>query len=135
MITAAHGATNPDAGVIAARPAIEPVSAPVAEGFPSFHQFTTIHVRSATAPPSIVFTKANAANAPAARALPALKPNHPNHRRPAPSATYGTFAGATRSPEEIVLGRKMKTEASAENPALMWTTYPPAKSITPFCLR
>src|SRR5213594_3921819 len=112
MITAAHGATNPEAGVTAARPATEPVKAPVAEGFPSFHQFTPIQARRAKEPPSIVFTNAYAATASALRALPALNPNQPNHRRPAPSPTYGTLCGAVLSPGGIARGRKTNTEAS-----------------------
>ena len=78
-----------------------------------------------------MFTNANAATPFAASALPALKPNQPNHRRPAPRATYGTLCGATLSPADTLRGRKTNTVARAENPALMWTTYPPAKSITP----
>src|SRR6266571_2597891 len=131
MITAAHGATKPEAGVTAASPAIDPVMAPVAVGLPSIAQLTPIHARRANDPPSIVFTNANAATPFAASALPALKPNQPNHRRPAPRATYGTLCGATLSPADTLRGRKTNTVARAENPALMWTTYPPAKSITP----
>src|SRR5438874_5513999 len=122
MTAAAQGATKPLAGVMVARPATAPVTAPEALGFPSTHQLIVIHDSIPNEPPSIVVTNALAAMPFAASALPALKPNQPNHRRPAPSATKGTLCGATFSLEGILRGRKTKTHASAANPALMWTT-------------
>src|SRR2546425_12278407 len=116
MITAAHGATTPAGGATAASPAIDPVRAPVALGFPSFHQSTPIHVRRANAPPSMVFTNAYAATPFAARALPALNPNQPNQRRPAPRATNGTLWGAAPSPAGIVRGFRTKTVARRLDP-------------------
>src|SRR3989442_1580494 len=111
MIRAATGGTYPAAGVTAARPAIAPVRAPVALGFPSFHQFTPIHVRRPKAPPSIVFTNAYAATPFAARALPALNPNQPNQRSPAPRATNGMLWGGVASPEGRARGRGAPEEA------------------------
>src|SRR3989441_11459248 len=119
MITAAHGATNPAAGVTAASPAIDPVRAPVALGFPSFNQFTPIHARRANAPPSIVFTNAYAATPFAARALPALKPNQPNQSRPAPRRTNGRMRGAAPSPAGIARPCRTETLARALASALL----------------
>src|SRR5438552_18751931 len=119
MTAAAHGATNPLAGVIVASPATAPVTAPVASGFPSIHQLIAIHDSMPNEPPSIVVTNAFAATPFAARALPALKPNQPNQRRPAPSATKGTLCGATFSLVGIFRGRTPKTQASAGNPRLL----------------
>src|SRR5581483_11557318 len=83
---------------------------------------------SAAAVATWVLTNATAVTPSAVSSDPALNPNQPNHSRPAPSATIGTLCGRklsfgqpTRLPSTIA-------NASAADPALMWTAVPPAKS-------
>src|SRR5438552_11094007 len=84
MIIAGIGVTNPEAGVIATRPATAPLAAPNTVGFPTHNHSATTHDRVAAEAPRLVATKAETASPLAANALPALKPNHPNHNSPAP---------------------------------------------------
>ncbi len=67
----------------------------------------------------------------AANALPALNPNQPNQSKPAPIAAKGRLCGG-----DILSGYPLRrprnsAAASAETPAVIWTTIPPAKSTTP----
>ena len=60
--------------------------------------------------------------------LPALNPNQPNQSIDAPSTTIGTLCGSIGTfPYPSRLPRT-KAAASAENPDVMCTTVPPAKS-------
>src|SRR5688572_8577030 len=93
MRMAAIGATKPEAGVMATRPATTPVAAPRAVGLPLASHSVPHHERRAPAAARCVVAKATAARPPAARAEPALKPNQPNHRRPAPRTTSGMLLG------------------------------------------
>ena len=74
---APSGPTVPEAGVIAARPAMAPVAKPRALGLPDLTFSRNIQVRAATHGEIWVTTIAMAACPPAARALPPLNPNHP----------------------------------------------------------
>src|SRR5271157_438348 len=115
---------------MAARPAIAPLAMPRDAGLPSF-QLRNIQVRAPAAAAVLVTTKALAARPFAANALPALKPNQPNQSMEAPSSAIGMLLGSMRSlpkPTRLPMTSRM---ASAEKPALMWTTTPPAKSIAP----
>ena len=77
--------TKPEAAVIVARPAIEPVIVPNMVGLPVKSHSRTAHVRPAVAAARCVTTRAWTARPFAASALPALKPNQPNQSRAAPS--------------------------------------------------
>ena len=75
--------------------------------------------------------KAFAARLPAESALPALNPNQPNHRSIPPSIVIGTLCGAMFSLLKPMRFPMIIAAASADNPALICTTRPPAKSRTP----
>src|SRR5450759_1929529 len=107
MTMAALGSTNPEAGVMATRPATAPQTAPTTLGVPLCSQLTVTQVRAAMPAAVLVTTNALAARPFAARAEPPLNPNQPNHRSPAPRAA---------------------------TPELMCTTVPPAKSSAPSLL-
>src|SRR5262245_21112085 len=83
MTRAGIGVTNPDAGVIATRPATAPEIPPRTLGLPLIHSITT-QPTAAAAAPKWVAMKALEASEPEFSALPALKPNHPTQRRHAP---------------------------------------------------
>jgi len=78
-----------------------------------------------------VTNSAMPALASAAKALPALKPNQPTHSMAVPAmVSPGLCAG--RSCCGWPLRRpSMVATTNAETPAVVWTTKPPAKSITP----
>src|SRR5258706_15148954 len=67
MMTAAQGGTNPAAGVIVARPATAPVSAPVTLGLCSRHQVSASQVTIAAAAAVFVFTNAGESRPPRGR--------------------------------------------------------------------
>src|SRR5512136_2786705 len=96
-ISADIGATKPDAGVMATRPATAPLAAPSTVGFPLPSHSANIHESAAAAVAVLVATKALVASPFAASALPALKPNHPNHRSAAPMRTNGMLCGGIGS--------------------------------------
>ena len=73
------GPTNPEAGVIVAKPATAPVLTPSTLGLPWRYHSTNIHVRAAEAAANWVTIIAMAAVEFAATALPALNPNQPTH--------------------------------------------------------
>src|SRR5258705_4832657 len=84
MNSAGIGLTNPDAGVMATRPATAPEMPPSALGLPFPIHSAPIHPRAAAAAAKCVATNALVARPEAPRALPALKPNQPTHSRQAP---------------------------------------------------
>src|SRR5579862_378815 len=94
---AGMGRTNPDAGVIATRPATAPEMAPRALGFPLIFHSATVQPAAAVAAAKCVATNALDAKLPAERALPALKPNQPTHSRHAPIKLKTTLCGGTDS--------------------------------------
>src|SRR5215472_9615103 len=81
---AGNGFTNPDAGVIATRPATHPEIPPSTLGLPLPIHSARSQPSAAAAAPKCVATKALVANPEAASALPALNPNQPTQRRHAP---------------------------------------------------
>src|SRR5688572_8710819 len=93
MMTAAQGSTNPEAGVIATRPATAPVAAPTVVGEPLCIFSGISQPSTAAAVARCVATKALEARLPDASALPALNPNQPNHSIEAPNTTMGTLCG------------------------------------------
>src|SRR5881296_2055883 len=93
MIIAGTGATNPDAGVIATRPATAPEMAPSALGRPRVVHSAASQPMVADAAAKCVATNALVARPFEASALPALNPNQPTHRRqaPMPPHSLGSF--------------------------------------------
>ena len=129
--TAAHGATNAQAGVIATRPATAPDAAPRPVMCPSRIFSTTNQPPTAAAVATCVLRNASAAVAFAPSAEPALKPNQPNHSKAAPSTTSGIECGRIGSFLKPTRLPRIRASASAAAPALMCTAVPPAKSSTP----
>src|SRR5216684_6320722 len=123
--------TNPEAGVIATRPATAPAAAPSTLGCRLCHQLTVIQVSAAIEVAVFVTTKALVARLPAATALPALKPNQPNQSRQAPSTVIVASCGSTFSLPKPSRLPSTSAATRAETPELIWTTVPPAKSSAP----
>ena len=124
----------PAAGVMPTSPTTRPVAAPTAVTLPDRTRSRHAHVTSAMAAAVLVLVNASAARPLAARAEPALKPNHPNHKSPAPSSTSGTLCGTMAVRLKSRRGPSIRAATSADTPALMCTTVPPAKSSAPsFC--
>ena len=120
--------TNPDAGVMATRPATAPAAIPRTLGRPLWIHEAVSQVSPDIAAAVFVTTKALVASPPpAASALPALNPNQPNHRSDAPRMVMVASCGPP-----VFRRRPMSTAATrAETPLEMWTTVPPAKSRAP----
>src|SRR6185369_12476525 len=98
MTSAATGPTKPEAGVMDARPATAPVTAPTMLGLPNFSPSMTIQTTAAVAAEIWVTVMAMPASPPALSALPALKPNHPTHSMQAPAMViHGACGGFTSS--------------------------------------
>ena len=112
-------------------PTTSPVAAPTAVILPPRDRSSSAHVTNAVAAAVLVFTKASVASPLAASADPALKPNQPNHSSPAPSRTIGTLWGASGTRRKSLRGPSIQAATSADTPALMCTTVPPAKSSAP----
>ena len=75
--------------------------------------------------------KARAAVLSAASSEPALKPNQPNQSRPAPSRVSGRLCGRIGSLPQPRRLPSTRASARPAEPALTWTTVPPAKSSMP----
>src|SRR5579863_402956 len=84
MAMAGKGWTNPEAGVMATRPATAPEMAPRAVGLPLWIHSKMVQPMAAAAVAKWVATKALVARELAPRALPALNPNQPTQSRQAP---------------------------------------------------
>mmetsp|Transcript_72142 Transcript_72142/g.227646 ORF Transcript_72142/g.227646 Transcript_72142/m.227646 type:complete len:232 (+) Transcript_72142:388-1083(+) len=128
MARAPMGPTKPEAGVMAARPAIDPVAMPSMEGLPVSTQSWIIQRNAAVAAEICVTTAAMAAAPPAAAAEPALKPYQPTQSMPVPVTVMGRLWGVISF---SLRGPTMMHARSAATPAVMCTTMPPAKSSTP----
>ena len=122
---------NAQAGVIATSPATAPEATPRVVGLPSRYRSTRIQPPAAAAVAIWVFMNARAAVPSAASSEPALKPNQPNHSRPAPSSTSGRLCGRIWSLGQPRRLPRTIASASPAEPALTWTTVPPAKSSIP----
>src|SRR3984893_17265262 len=129
MTTEAQIGTYPAAGVIVARPATAPVSRPTKCGFFAYHHSTNSHVVAAKDAAMSVFKKAVAVMSSTLTSLPALNPYQPNQSRPVPSAMNGMLCAESTN----LRLPTYSTDASAAQPALAWTTMPPAKSRAPQC--
>src|SRR5215469_807870 len=97
MRTAAAGETYPDAGVIVASPATDPVRSPRNFGFLLVIQSIASQVIAPKLAARSVLTNATVVTESTRNSLPALKPYHPNQRRPVPRATNGIECGARSS--------------------------------------
>src|SRR5215831_16792977 len=120
------GPTNPEAGVIATRPATAPEQMPITVGLPLMIHSTIIQVNPAVAVAVWVTSMAMPACRPALTAEPALKPNQPTHSREAP-IIVSTMLWA--GPVSVRLPN-IKAAISPAVPELTCTTVPPAKSST-----
>src|SRR6185436_543629 len=78
------GLTNPEAGVMATRPATAPETMPRTEGLPRLIHSANIQASAAAAAAIWVTAIAMPALVLAPTAEPALKPNQPTHSREAP---------------------------------------------------
>jgi hypothetical protein len=122
---------NAHAGVIATSPATAPEAIPKVVGLPSRNRSTSSQPPAAAAVAIWVFMNARAVVPSTPSSEPALKPNQPNHSSPAPSSTSGRLCGRIGSlPQPRRLPRTIASARPAE-PALTWTTVPPAKSSIP----
>src|SRR5512146_348273 len=130
IASAPQTSTKPDAGVIATSPATAPLAKPSEAGRP-LSQLMAIQASAPAAAAVLVTTNALAARPFAPMALPALNPNQPNQSSEAPSRASGMLLGSMVSLPKPMRLRITSAMASAENPALMWTTVPPAKSRAP----
>src|SRR5690348_361276 len=97
MSSAGMGVTNPEAGVIATKPATAPEIPPNTLAFPLRNHSAPAHPIAAAAAAKCVATNALVARLPAANALPALNPNHPTHSRHAPIKLSTTLCGGIGS--------------------------------------
>src|SRR6185437_13409114 len=125
------GPTKPEAGVMVARPATQPVTMPTEVGLPTRSHSIAIQVSAAAEAAKCVARIADAAEALAARALPPLKPNQPTHSMPAPAMVMPGLCGGLRRCGKPLRAPIIIAVTSAETPAVVWTTMPPAKSIVP----
>src|SRR5580700_7422612 len=126
--SAAMGVTNPEAGVMATRPATDPEIAPSTLGLPLRSHSAPAQPSAAAAAPKWVATNALVARLEAASALPALNPNQPTHSRQAPmklSTRLCGFIVESGYPNRLP---RYNAQTSAETPEVMCTTVPPAKS-------
>src|SRR5512136_495121 len=130
MTMAAAGPTYPAAGVMATRPATAPETTPRDAGRP-LYQLAHIQARAPAAAAVFVTTNAFAARPFAASALPALNPNQPNQSIAAPRRAKGMFEGSMLYSPNPLRFPMTRAIARAPNPALIWTTVPPAKSSAP----
>ena len=128
MTSASTGPTNPDAGVIEARPAIVPVTMPTSEALPYLIRSQRAHVSEAAAAEICVTVNAIAAPPSAASCDPPLKPNHPTQSIAAPSITKPGLCGGV---VVLRLAPSITAMTNAASPAVSCTTTPPAKSFNP----
>src|SRR5579863_6434934 len=118
ITTAPRGPTLPAAGVMVARPATVPVTAPTRLGLPKVPHSIAIHTRVAVAADRCVVSIAMPASALDARALPALKPNQPTHKREAPTITIHGACGGRIDLGKSTRGFSIQAITSAETPAV-----------------
>src|SRR5439155_12894697 len=129
IMTAPVVLTKPQAGVMTTRPATAPEQKPSTLGLPRVTYSAIAHTNEATAVASVVVVNAFAAITSAATAEPALKPYQPTHNIPVPTMHSTMLCGGIGSlPKPIRLPRMMQ-RISADQPEVMCTTVPPAKSM------
>src|SRR5207244_4860153 len=110
-------------------PATAPEQKPSTLGLPREIHSAIGHTKEATAVASVVVVNAFAAITSAPTALPALKPYQPTHNMPVPIMQSTMLCGGMGSfPNPIRLPR-IKQRTSADQPEVICTTVPPAKSM------
>src|SRR5882757_7410236 len=129
MTIAPLAVMNPQAGVTTTRPATAPEQKPRIEGLPRVNHSIIGHTKEATAVASVVVVNAFAATPSAATAEPALKPYQPTQSIPVPTMQSTRLCGGIGVLPKPRRGPRMMQRMSADQPELMWTTVPPAKSI------
>src|SRR5215831_10760690 len=97
ITTAGVGPTNPEAGVIATRPATAPDAMPSTLGLPLTIHSANIQPSAAAAVAICVTAIAMPARPSAATAEPALNPNQPTHRSDAPTSVSTRLCGGIAS--------------------------------------
>src|SRR5947209_7227249 len=120
--------TNPEAGVIVARPATIPEATPSTLGLPFFSHSAVTQPKAAAEAEKCVAANALVAKAPALTALPALNLNQPNQSNPAPIKLSTTLWGGIGSLGKPARLPRTRAQTNAETPELTCTTVPPAKS-------
>src|SRR6185436_6640181 len=87
------------------------------------------HTKEATAVARVVVINALAATPSAATAEPAFKPYQPTQSMPVPIMQSTIECGGIGVLPKPIRGPRMMQRMSADQPELMCTTVPPAKSI------
>ena len=129
MTTAPVAVMKPVAGVTTTRPATAPEQKPRTVGLPVRSHSTIGQTKEAMPVARVVVMNACAATPSAATAEPALNPYQPTQSMPVPMAVRTRLWGAKFCfPHPLRLPR-MIISTRADQPELMWTTVPPAKSI------
>src|SRR6266568_6511356 len=129
IITAPVELTKPQAGVITTNPATAPEQKPRMLGFPLTIHSAIGQTNEATAVAKVVVVNALAAMTSAATALPALNPYQPTHNIPVPIMQMTMLCGAMFSFPNPRRFPKIRQRIKADQPDVMCTTVPPAKSI------
>src|SRR5688572_26007420 len=129
MMTAEVAETKPAAGVMTTRPAKMPEQKPRTLGLPRVTHSIIAQTKPATAAASVVVVKALEAMASAPSAEPALKPYQPTQSMPVPTMQSTMECGGIGSLPKPRRLPRMRQRTSADQPEVMWTTVPPAKSI------
>src|SRR5436190_13571414 len=129
MMMAPEALMKPQAGVTTTRPATAPEQKPRMEGLPRVNHSIIGHTKEATAVASVVVVKALAAIPSAATAEPALNPYQPTQSMPVPTIQRTIECGGIGVLPNPRRGPRMIQRMSADQPELMCTTVPPAKSI------
>src|SRR3569833_770870 len=125
MQNAAGIVTNPDAGVMVARPATMPEATPSTLGFPLNSHSIPAQPSAAAAAEKCVAANALVASDPAFTALPAFNLNHPTHSRPVPIRLSTTLCGSIGSRGNPTRLPSINAHTSAEVPELPCTAVPP----------
>src|SRR5438552_7001445 len=127
--TESVGVMKPQAGVTTTRPATAPEQNPRTLALRRTRYSRPAQVNEATAVASVVVVKALAAIPSAATAEPALNPYQPTQSMPVPimhSTMLWGGIGVLPNPRR---GPMIKQRINADQPEVMCTTVPPAKSI------
>src|SRR5579859_3128180 len=123
------GVTKPQAGVMTTSPATAPEQKPSTLGLPRVIHSSIGQTNEATAVARVVVVKALAAMPSAATAEPALNPYQPTQSMPVPTMHSTRLCGGIGVLPKPSRGPRMRQRMRADQPELMCTTVPPAKSI------
>src|SRR5438128_12257791 len=123
------GVTKPHAGVMTTKPATAPEQKPSTLGLPRVIHSAIGQTKEATAVARVVVVNAFAAMTSAPTALPALNPYQPTHNMPVPTMHNTMLCGGIGSLPKPMRLPRIKQRISADQPEVMCTTVPPAKSI------